>query len=170
MPLTSIVTIVLRLFSLSWLVQGITMFASAAAAMTPHSSAHPNYWNYAAALLLCLAALGLFVLSHPIARIVTPPPNPEISLGGLSQYDLYCFAFTFLGLYFVLSSIADSLNWLHYFFVVARTTHENDPQRETAFYRLARPLTTLVAGGATLLFAPRCARKLTAIQRNHEAA
>ncbi len=168
MPLNSIVTIVLRLFSLSWFVQGLSMFASVTAAMAPYPSRQTSYGNYGPSLIMLLAAVAMFFLSQAIARLVTPRTSPELSLGGLSQYDLYCFAFTFLGLYFVLSSVANTLNWLHYFFLVARAAHENDPQRETAFYQLTQPLITLLTGGASLLFAPLCARRLTNIQRKHE--
>ena len=170
MPLSSILIIVLRLFSLVWLVQGVAMFATATAAVVQYPSGHRYYWGYAAPVLELVIAAVTFILSARIARLVTPPPDPSVSLGGLSQFDLYCFAFTFLGLYFVLSSIANALNWLHYFLVLAGSTPERDPQRQTSFYQLTAPLITLIAGGASLLFAPRCARKLTQIQRRNEVA
>jgi len=169
MPLSSIVTIVLRLFSFLWFVQSIGMFASVAARTAPYLSSHISYWNYVDPVLLLFAAIAVFLFSQPIARILTPPPNPELSLGGLSQYDLYCFAFTFLGLYFVLSSIGSTLNHLHYFILTSRTTQENDPERARNFYLFTQPLITLLVGGVSLGFASRCARKLTVIQRKHEA-
>lgn len=169
MQLSSIVTIVLRLFSLLWLLTGIIMFATVAGTMNEFWTVHRSFGTFVPSILEFSAAVLLFLFSERLARIVTPPPNPEINLAGLSQYDLYCFAFTFLGLYFVLSSIADSINWLHYAVLIGRRTHENDPQREQALYKLARPLITLIAGGASLLFAPRCARKLTKIQRTEES-
>ena len=144
------------------------MFASVAAMMMPLLSPHPNFWNYAAPVLLLILAAVIFLLSQPIARFVTPPSNEKLSLGGLSLYDLYCFAFTFLGLFFVLSSIANTLNWLHYFLLVSRIYNGNDPQQFTSFYKFTGPLITLISGGLVLIFAPRGARKLTEIQRRHD--
>jgi hypothetical protein len=166
MPLSSIVTVVLRLFSFFWLIEGVAMFASAAATVAP--PAYTNYWAYLPALVMVCAAAVIFIFSTPLARLATPPPNPSISLGSLSPFDLYCFAFTFLGLYFVLSSLANTLNWAHYFVILARRTPEQDPPRETSFDQLTAPRITLVAGGASLLFAPRCARKLMQLQAKHE--
>jgi len=165
MPLTAIVTIVLRLFSLNWILQGFFWMSSAGADFVHSRTLSTEYWRLAPLVGLVVAGILLFLWSTLVARIVTPRPNPEIVLGELTQYDLYCFAFTFLGLYFVLSSVADTLNWLHYSFMVARDTNDGDPKRADALYQITRPLITLLAGGASVFLAPRFARKLTECQR-----
>ena len=170
MPLTSIVTIVLRLFALNWLLQGAFLLSSATTDFVHSNSFFSEYWRLAPLAGLVVAGILLFFWSHLLARIVTPRPHQDVAFGSLTQYDLYCFAFTFLGLYFALSSIANTLNWLHYFLLVMRDTHENNPQRSSAFYEVTRPLITLIAGCACLLFAPRCARKLTDVQNKHNTA
>ena len=170
MPLPSIVTVVLRLFSLNWFLQGLIMASSAfryGDRQQLHSFA--AFTGVPAPLITLVAAVGLFYWSGTIARIVTPKPGPEINLGGLAQYDLYCFAFTFLGLYFVLSSVADTFNWLHYTFLLIRDPHATDAQRTDTLYGLATPLITLLFGGASMLFAGRCARRLAEIQRKNQA-
>jgi len=168
MPLSSIVTIVIRLFALNWIVGGIITFASLVREITRYWSTSPNYWGLLYPAVMLAIGVLFFMWSQLVARIVTPRSNPEVNLGGLTQYDLYCFAFTFLGLYFVLSSIAETLNWLHYSFLVVRDTHEGNPQRADSFYQLTRPLITLLAGGASLMFAPRFARKLTSVQLKND--
>ena len=170
MPLTSIVTIVLRLFSVSWFLQGFFLLSSALRDVARFWGLSGNYWMLVPPTVFLVGAIFLFMWSKLLARMVTPHLNPEVAISSLTQYDLYCFAFTFLGLYFALSSIADTLNWLHYFLSTMRDTHEGNPQRADAFYDLSRPLITLFAGGACLLFAPRCARKLTDSQRKHDNA
>ncbi len=168
MSLKNIVVILLRLFSLYWLVSSISMFASVAATMMPYHSTHPNFWNYAAPVFLLILAVVVFLLALPIARFVTPPSNDKLSLGSLSLYELYCFSFTFLGLYFVLFSIANTFNWLHYFLLVSHCSNGSDPLQFASFYKLTGPLITLISGGLVLLFAPRCARKLSKIQHRYD--
>jgi hypothetical protein len=171
MPLTGIVTIVLRIFSLLWLVNAIVQFVSLAHVAAPFETRHTSIWIYAVPIAYLLCAFFVFVLSHPIARLVTPPPNAEMNLATLTRYDLYCFAFTFLGLHFFLSSFGESLNRLHYYVITAQlTTHEGIEKHAASFYPLTRPLLTLVAGLATLLLAPRLARKLTTLQQKQEPA
>jgi len=170
MPLTSIVAVVLRLFSVSWLVQGVTGLAVMAAALAPLPSPYSNPWNYAGPVFFVAVAVATWLLAPALARLVTPRPDSTIHIGGLTRYDLYCFAFVFLGLYFILSSIANSINWLHYYMILAKNTPQADSQRQTSFYQLTQALITLVAGGICLSLASRLAKKLTDAQRKYEAA
>lgn len=111
------------------------------------------------------------MLATFIARHVTPDPDSIINVGALTRYDLYCFAFVFLGLYFVLSSLAQALNAVHFHFAVS-TTIPPPPQleKEASLYRLAAPLITLVAGVLCIVFSSRLSRKLTGAQHQSEAA
>ena len=169
MPLSSIVIIVLRLFSLNWLLHAI--YTLSFAFQDSDRYRYPTgYLQFLPPGVMLAAAFGLLYWAKTLARVMSPRPDPTISLGGITQYDLYCFAFTFLGLYFVLSSFADTLNSLHYTFTVMRDTHEGNPQRPDAFYELTRPLITLVFGCLSMLFSSRCAKKLTEIQRKNEVA
>ena len=170
MNLSSVVAIVLRLFSVSWLVQGVAGLIAMAAALAPRSSPYSNPWNYAGQVFFVAVAVATWMLAPALARFVTPRPDSTIDVGGLTRYDLYCFAFVFLGLYFILSSVANSINWLHYYVVLATNTSGADPQQQTSFYQLTQPLITLVAGGICMLLASRLSKKLTEAQRKYEAA
>jgi hypothetical protein len=165
MPLTGIVTIVFRIYSLIWLVDGIIRLLTV---VSTSQSSHTIHVLFLEPAIFILGALVVFTLSQPIAGIVTPPPNAEVNVGRLSNYDLYCFAFTFLGLNFVLSSVASMINAIHYYFVVVHSTHDGDQKQADSFYRMTRPLLTMAAGFISLLFAPRFARKLAAVQRKYD--
>jgi hypothetical protein len=165
MPLNVIVTIVLRLFAVDWFIKAIILLPPALQSASASWPGTPNYVLLVSPGLYLVFAIGLFWWSHLLGRNVTPRPVPEIQFSGLSIYDLYCFAITFLGLYFALSSFASTLNWIHYYFTVLRDTPPESPSRENAFYGLIEPLITFIAGLACLLFAPRFARKLASIQR-----
>ncbi len=160
MPLTSIVAVVLRAFSVLWLIQGLAALASVLAVLESSPLAGSNLLMCAAPALLLLAAVFTFVFARPFAGVLTPQPDSTVQLGGLSPYDLYCFAFTLVGLYFVLSSLGSVLNWLHYYAMIGRTIPEGDPTRESHLYQFTQPLVTLLAGGVSLLFASSAARKL----------
>jgi len=168
MSLKNIVIIVLRLFSLFWILSSIVLFIAAVATMRSHPFVNTDLWSFSTPSFLLFLGVWLFSLAKPIAHLVTPPPNEKLSLGGLSVYDLYSFAFTFLGLYFVLSSVAQTFSWLHYYFIVNHYYDGVDPTHHSTIYNLTEPLSTLIAGGVVLLFAPRFARKLTEIQHKYD--
>ena len=161
MPLSSVVLVILRLIALHWILSGIIE----GAVVFRTSSSFGKVSHVLSALFPALAYFGsgalLFMWSRTIGRAVTPRPDPNLQLGSLTLYDLYCFAFTFLGLTYVLSSISSVINWLHYALIQTR----DDSNREQNFYELTQPLLTMLAGGACMLFSARFARKLIVWQR-----
>ncbi|HEY3897458.1 MAG TPA: hypothetical protein VGM54_02535 [Chthoniobacter sp.] len=166
MRLTTIVTIVIRIYSLVWFIEGIVQCITQI--IESHdilSVTRASFTLYGLWFLWIIFAVVVFFLSQPIARIAVPPPNEQVNVGTLSRYDLYCFAFTFLGLYFFLSSIGDAINALHYYVVTNQANRQSAIQESRALYSLTRPLLTSLASVATLLLAPKFAHKLSAIPR-----
>ncbi len=165
MPLKSIVVIVLRLFALSWLLHDITLWTQATlTALSPTRAAaslSECLALFALPCLLLLAVMLLWCLAGLIARLVSPDSDANVDLTGLTLYHLYCFGFVFLGLYFVLSSFADVINWMHYFALRAHNSSQPNTETEGKYlYQAARPALTFVGGLISLLGAPRWARKL----------
>jgi hypothetical protein len=160
MPLGSIVVIVLRLFALYWLFGALPLFASAT--MTSLGREHQLsilLAPYALAVPLVVFATGLWILARAIARLVSRGVDTTVSIGGLTRADLYSFALVFLGLYFILSSFGDVVNWIHYFATVSHNDPAHNPHVEN-LYQLTRPCLTLVAGLVSLLGAPHWTKKL----------
>ena len=155
MPLSSIVVIVIRLFALNWLLTAVPLLLSAAATPPPHEH-HLSVvlMPYAPAVLLLILAAVLWILTPAIARVVSRGVDTSVSIGSLSRSDLYSFAFVFLGLFFILSSFADVINWIHYF-ATARPDNPRHAPRGDNFYQLTRPCVTLALGLVSLLGAPR---------------
>lgn len=93
-----------------------------------------------------------------------------MNVSALTRYDLYCFAFVFLGLYFALSSLGQALSAAHTHFLVS-TMNPPPPflERDASLYRLAAPFITLVAGILCIVFSSRLSRKLTSAQNQNEA-
>lgn len=141
-----------------------------AAALASFPSPYANPWNYAGPVFFVAVAVATWFLAPALARLVTPRPESSIGVGGLTRYDLYCFAFVFLGLYFVLSSAANTINWAHFYLFLAQTAPHADPQLKTSFYQLTQPLITCAAGGLCIGFASRLAKRLIDAQRKEEVA
>jgi hypothetical protein len=170
MPLSSIVVIVIRLFALNWLFTAVPLLLSAATTSLHHERPLPAVLMlYAPAVLLLIFAPGLWILTPAIARLVSRGVDTSVSIGSLSRSDLYSFAFVFLGLFFILSSFADVINWIHYFATVSREDPRHDP-RVQDLYQLTRPCLTLGFGLVLLLGAPRWTRKLVAYDQRNQAA
>jgi hypothetical protein len=170
MPLRSIVIIVLRLFILSWLLQAIAMYTSAALAPLPHERTFELFLSlYGPASLFLVIAVGLWLIAPFVARIVSRGADSTMAVGSLSRPDLYSFAFVFLGLYFVLSSIADTINWIHYFATVSAKPDDLNPRIQN-LYQLTKPLMTFAVGLICLLGAPRWTKRVVAYERKHHEA
>ena len=159
MPLSSIVVIVLRLFALNWLATAIPLFLSAVTLALPGEHGLSLLMRYTPAALLAIAAAALWLLAAPIGRFVSRGVDTSVSVGSLSRADLYSFAFVFLGLFFVLSSVADVINWVHYFTTLSPDGQRHDPRAHN-LYQLTRPFVTLALGLVSLIGAPRWTKKL----------
>jgi hypothetical protein len=160
MPLSSIVVIVLRIFALYGLFWSLPLFGSAS--ITPlgrERSLSIVLAPYAPALLLVIFATGLWILARAIGRLVSRGVDTSVSIGGLTRVDLYSFAFVIVGLYFILSSFADVINWIHYLVTASHNNPAHNPSVEN-FYQLTRCCLTFVAGFVSLLGAPHWTKKL----------
>lgn len=114
MPLADIVAVVVRLFAVQTFVQAARAALTATATVTT-SRLTRDYLNYANATALIILAVLLWVLAPGFSRLVTRKHNSVVQIGALTREDIYAFGFVFLGPYFVLSSIAPALNWIHYY-------------------------------------------------------
>jgi hypothetical protein len=162
MPLSSIVVIVIRLFALNWVFTAVPLFLSAEATLLFRDrNVRAVLMLYLPPVLLLILAAVLWMLACAIARLVSRDVDTTVSIGSLSRSDLYSFAFVFLGLFFILSSFGDVINWLHYFATASREDPRHDARVQN-LYQLTQPCLTLALGAALLLGAPRWTKKLVA--------
>jgi hypothetical protein len=166
MPLSNIVTVVLRLFAIQMFVQSLSLTFSVAATFA-YAVSWPGgyYFRYLPGVALFVLAFLEWLLAPVISRLVTRKFDSVVSIGGLSREDLYCFAFVFLGLYFVLVSVAPTVNWFHYFLTVTSEAAGPYQQARKSFYDLSSHLITLLAGFFVLLRARQCAQKLLRMEQ-----
>lgn len=159
MLISTIVLLIVRLFSLQWLIQGFGMLAVAFLEVSYARGSNGGVLDFVPSLLAILLAVLAWFAAPLLSRLIPGRHDASIPISGLSLRDLYAFAFVFLGLYFALSSLGNVLNWLHYYFTVA-VAHDFDPERRNALYALSRPLITLIAGLICLFSGRRWAAKL----------
>jgi hypothetical protein len=170
MPLSSIVVIVIRLFAVNWLLTAVPLFLTAAATPLPRDRTVAAVVSvYAPAALLLVFTAVLWILSRRIARFVSRGVDATVSVGSLSRSDLYSFAFVFLGLFFILSSAADVINWLHYF-STASAEAAGDAARSQNLYQLTRPCLTLALGAVALIGSPHWTKKLASRDAKSQVA
>lgn len=162
MPLSSLVAIVLRLYAIHWAVGRLGFLVQAVS--------HDETWSRRPLALVVTPILTLFLagvvffLAGKIARLVTRGLEVEVSLGGLSAYDMCCFAFTGLGLYFALSSVGSVVEWGRMVYFIQQGNPQWDPSmRNTLSY--VPSLVKFGAGFLCLFYAPQLARAVERIQR-----
>jgi len=167
MTASTIVLIVLRLFTLQWIMQGIVMILSVTSATVESRDIRILSAAYFPAILLLALCVWLWLSAPWLSKQIVGKQDAVANISGLSLEDIYAFAFLFLGLYFVLTSFAASLNWIYYSLSVGGGTTGNlPPQTKKSFYDLAQHLVTLIAGFTAMLPSRRWAQKLIASQQH----
>jgi hypothetical protein len=104
--LEDIVLIVIRILILNW---GVWVFATLLASVLESLHSKPSLLTFLPSGILLVLAILIWIAGPKIAKVVTPKKEYSINLGGLSRRDLYAFAFVFLGVYFVLTSVSSVL-------------------------------------------------------------
>ncbi len=162
MPLSAIVTIVLRVFAVLWGVEAISIFVGEAVQHSMTFRASKTFVEYLSPLFFGLAAVCMWRYAGRLAVKVTPEPDREVALGGITLKDLYCLAFVFLGLRFMLTSAGTVAAWGFYEVSLAAASDSTVPQIQTAFGEIGRAFVNVVLGGLCLVFARRLSEKLLA--------
>jgi len=165
MLVSLIVQVLVRLLSLLWLLQGSITLVGALAVVNSPGSFRDNFLAYYLGPILTLGFAAASWFAAPrLSRLIVGKSEGTAAVSGLSPYDLYAFAFVFLGVNFALSSVADMLNWAHYFLLenARSTTFETllTERHQASYYEFSRPFITMVAASMCILYRQRWARKL----------
>jgi len=167
-PLEDIVLIVIRILILNW---GGWIFATL---LTSIAYSFHSKWSGLSLLPSCILlvlAILIWIAAPKIAKVVTPKKEYSVNLGGLSRRDLYAFAFVFLGVYFVLTSVSSVL--VSSYLLIASSQFSTTHAATDHFTPLVRESVRLVVSFFLLAFADRWARLLlsreASAQANREA-
>jgi len=183
MPLKTLIVIALRLYAIYWLVEGLSqllIFGPAVVAVnlqmskthawqSSQASALQSPFSLYSFLLMPLATLILatilWFIASRISTAVTKGHDTDLAFTVLTRDDLYHFAFVFLGLYFVLTSISGALREGFRFFPIV----ESNPQTVELLGPFLGHGATFVAGFVCMIGAGRWTRKLMRREKKQES-
>lgn len=171
MKLSTIIVIVLRLYAIYWVVSGISALAAAipiwsafAQKLGPEFSKSLGpiqaFEYYGIPSLMIIVAVILWFFANGISARVVEGHETTLSFSSLTKTDLYHFAFVFLGLYFVLSSLYTGTQNAYRFFTYDFPLSENDPTKGRYLQPLLGSLVSVAGGLACLLAARKWTRLL----------
>jgi len=163
MLVSLVVLVVLRMFSLLWLVQGLVELATASSlgSISGEDSSSVMILRVLPSLVWLGFAIVSWFAAPGLARLALGKYDTTLAISGLTREDLYCCGFVFLGLYFALSSVGNVLNWLHFYFMDAAQTSLSYSQRPSPnYYGLSQALITFVAGLLCLFKGKRWAGRM----------
>jgi hypothetical protein len=162
-PLRLLVFVGLRVYAISFIVQAVALVPLYIQLMSHDAKDARGPWIFLEPIGMILTALVLWTIAGRLATQVVGKSDPMIDRFSITLETAYTFAFVFLGLYFVLSSIASTLQQLYYLVAVVAQLPATDPQRSLAFFQFYRPCFTFIAGLTSLIGAPFWSSKLIAI-------
>jgi hypothetical protein len=163
MSTRSLVLIAIRLYALYWLFvnfSGLATLIPMYLAMDSEIQSKEIWSLLAAPLITMILSLALWFCAVPLSKAVTRGQNSELSIAMLSREDLYRFAFVFLGIYFVLSSISTVVHAAYQFIAFDLTLPDTDQHRGKDLVPFAAASLTMFVGFACVLGASKWSRKL----------
>lgn len=164
MTASSIAQILLRLFSLNWLLLGI-VHSCQLAIMIPNIGGGEGYAIALVQLILYIVAAAIAWLAAPkISKLVSKNNDRELNLKGITSYQLYSTAFISLGLYFTLSSFSSVFSWIHFFAINRSESYGFHHGEAPSYYELTESLLTVIAGITVIFTAHVWARKLVRVE------
>ena len=174
MPLKTLVVIALRLYAIYWLVEGLSalvyfpMFWGFSSKVSPYGIS-ALYSLFVIPLGMLLFSTILWTFSSRLSSQVTKGHDTELSFTSLSKEDLYRFAFVFLGLYFVLSSIYSIVETGYQFFAFDLPQPNSNPHKGGLLWPFLGHVFTMIAGFACAFGARKWTSKLIRLGNKHEA-
>ena len=151
MNLQCLIVVVLRLIALDFLLRTTLEFTARIIWYLPEykRSSVGDLWLMLLPWLLVIglqvAAIILWFLALPIARLVTRGVSQDLSFGTMSLVDCYSIAFIAVGLFYICSHLAQVVNWAHF---ILKTAVPGRGYSEQTFngYDVSQALITFIVG------------------------
>ncbi|GHC47858.1 hypothetical protein [Roseibacillus persicicus] len=160
MKLSHILIIFLRVFAINWLLVGFfRLFVSIPMLTSNWLSA----FYLAGPGVYFLAALLAWIFAVKIAKVLIGRADCDVQMAKeITPAMLFSTAFLGIGLYFFLTYLGGSLNWLHYL-AITQAGHDlmtTAVDEDSNFYSLTSSLIPCLAGLALAACSPKLGRKL----------
>src|SRR5277367_4857040 len=132
MPLKILIVIALRLYTIYWLIEGISQFVVLIPVFMGLDSRGinmPVYFYFLPPIGMLFIAGILWVSAFRLSSQVTKGHDTQLTFVSLTKEDLYHFAFIFLGVFFALSSIFSVLQTGYQFFAYEYPLSDSNPEK-----------------------------------------
>ena len=167
MRISTIVVVILRLFSLYWLASFVIALLGAVALVNVSAMTRTTggmKWMFLLPLLVPFAYLLLSVLTWIFAsRISTKVVggiNEELGASTIGPSELYSVGILVTGLYFFLSYLGGSISWLHYLVVNKAGDALVSGSEEVSLYDVSSQILPCAAGVYFAVYSRRFGRRL----------
>ncbi len=160
MPVSALATVLLRLLAFYWLVVSVIGGGAALLRYINHTPGDTFTLAFAGAILPVLVAGNVWHFAPALGRRIARHHDQCISLEGVTREDLYAVTILGIGLYLAISSLGQTINWVHFFATQHDQTFGFLIRSSPSYYDLSEPLITFAAGFGLVLSAKAWARKL----------
>lgn len=164
MRLSLVTTVVLRLFSIYWLVSAlISGLAMIPFAFRSHgvvsSRLIETLIGFAVPGTYAVLALLIWLVADKVVGAVVGGNDPELHALGIDASNLYAFGFVVVGLVFFLSHLGSMVGWIHYIGTTPGSPLLDERSGVSVYEVLSQ---TLPCGGGlgAVILAPRLGRTL----------
>ena len=170
MPLRSLIVIALRVYSIYWLTCSLaqvifylpTLLSFSGGSIASASLA----WASVVPIGMFVIAVVMWAVSSRLSKAIVRGEETQLVFTTLTRHDFYLFAFIFLGLYFILSSIAASLETAYRFFAFELFLPDSQ-RRGQSLIPLIGHVFTIVAGFSCILRGRKWTNKLVALDNTY---
>jgi hypothetical protein len=150
MNIKSIVIIILRLYALNFFLEALIKIIPTAMRILMAFEGLEGVQKaipWSLIVILLVFSIIFWFLAFPIANLVTRKlPNDELTLGSLTLINCYTVAFFSIGLFFVVSNVANSFSWFYYIFHMAVSTSGPSWKSEVDWYSASATITPFIVG------------------------
>lgn len=175
MPLRTLIVIALRLYAIYWFLDAvpqISIYFPAFVTLSPCLGVRADHIQW----LLVLMPIGMFLFSiclwvwaSWLADQVTKGCETQLTVASLTRDDFYRIAFVFLGLYFVLSSISQTVQSATMFFLLDFPLPANSERKWHYLWPFLGHVLALALGLACVWGASHWSKKLIRLENKGES-
>lgn len=174
MRVSYVVAIVLRLFSIYWIVRAaVGILGGAGGALSMWSPGDPHALSLIIFLLgpsfyVVLAGLAWFAAGR-ISRVVVGSEDREIGFHQIQPHELYTLGLLIVGAIYFLENFAQVFNWVHYLMF----NHEGQALFKTdgqsPVYKFSNTILPCAGGAVLACMSPKLGRRLASFHQQPEA-
>lgn len=174
MRVSYVVAIVLRLFSIYWIVTaavGILGGTGSILSMWIPGDRHalPLFiYLLGPAFYVVLAGVAWFAAGR-ISRVVVGSEDREIGLHQIQPQDLYTFGLLIVGTIYFLGNFAQVFNWVHYLMFNREGQSLFKTDGQSPLYKISNTILPCVGGATLACISPKLGRRLASFHQQPEA-